>query len=452
MSVSRYPQITEELLSAYLDNTVSEEERQLIEHAISVEPQIAWQLESLRQTVHLLNSLPAVALPRSFTLTRVLLEEKLAAVQATEQTRERARLASRRVMPQTANAVTWWQQWLAIWQSGSPYLRNGAAVAVLLLVVLVAGNQLFTPQPIGPDQSASAPANEINPETPAAVAAVFTAGAEAPGDTEQSARAQETRDTGQLPMTGPTAAKQGATAAPAATTTTAVAVQEPVVQENAPTALAMMPATQPAGMRNEGAAANPAADGAMGGSAALPTSGRRIPGDDGMALDPVPSGATASAYSMDTQTTQALLPANAPAIEAMPQPQAALPTDSAPPTESMPAVASEIVQSNETSDEAEVMVAAGVAVPAATEVNATPTMTATTTVTPTSTAPITATATVTATITPTTTTLFQGVAPLQVQTMQVANSAVRGMTQLLMELAAAATLTGTILWWRSQAT
>ncbi|MEZ4675627.1 MAG: hypothetical protein R2932_15460 [Caldilineaceae bacterium] len=59
MSLSRHPQVTEELLSAYLDNMVSAEERTLVERAIADDPQIAQQLVQLRHTVQLLQSLPS---------------------------------------------------------------------------------------------------------------------------------------------------------------------------------------------------------------------------------------------------------------------------------------------------------------------------------------------------------------------------------------------------------
>ena len=74
MSLSRYPQITEDLLSDYLDDLVSDEERQMIEKAVADDPQIAWQLASLQQTVSLLQNLSAFALPRSFVIDEAMLD------------------------------------------------------------------------------------------------------------------------------------------------------------------------------------------------------------------------------------------------------------------------------------------------------------------------------------------------------------------------------------------
>ena len=69
MTTAPYPQVTNELLSAYIDEAVTEEERRLIEQAVAEDVDVAWRLESLRATVRLLRELPALSLPRSFVLT-----------------------------------------------------------------------------------------------------------------------------------------------------------------------------------------------------------------------------------------------------------------------------------------------------------------------------------------------------------------------------------------------
>ena len=69
MTLSDYRRITDELLSAYIDDEVTEEERALIEAALLADMEIAWRVESLRQTVNLLQDLPELPLPRTFTLT-----------------------------------------------------------------------------------------------------------------------------------------------------------------------------------------------------------------------------------------------------------------------------------------------------------------------------------------------------------------------------------------------
>jgi anti-sigma factor RsiW len=69
MTTARDPEITDELLSAYIDEDISDDDRRLIEQAAADDPDIAWRLATLRETVRLLHELPALALPRSFLLT-----------------------------------------------------------------------------------------------------------------------------------------------------------------------------------------------------------------------------------------------------------------------------------------------------------------------------------------------------------------------------------------------
>ena len=64
-----YPDITDELLSAYLDGMVTPAERQRVEAAAVADPDVAWRLATLRETVRLLRTLPVLELPRSFVLT-----------------------------------------------------------------------------------------------------------------------------------------------------------------------------------------------------------------------------------------------------------------------------------------------------------------------------------------------------------------------------------------------
>lgn len=428
MSVSRYPQITEELLSAYLDNSVSEEDRRLIEHAVSVEPQIAWQLESLRQTVHLLHSLPVVALPRAFTLDRVMLEQKLAA--------EQAQNARRRVVQQAPVGVTWWQRWVTIWQSGSPYLRNGAMIAILLVVVLVAGNQLFSPNSVGPARTASAPAAEQSTAAaPAEIAAIFTQSLEPQGATEQSSTAASTTAPSEVPPPAGAVGKGLVTEAPPPATTTieTMAVQNSGARNSATTALAQTTANQSApGTSNTDAAANAL----MASSPTLASAGARTPGDDTQPLDPNAGGTGIQAYG----ATEANQPATQESAAAV---VAELPTNTPLPAANEPAVATELVQGSDAIVAASVVTETTVIDPVAT-----PTMTATATVTPTST--ITATATMTTTVTPTVTEISQGMVPPQVQAMQVGGNAVTMLQSLFTQLTATIALSLSVLWWRSQ--
>ncbi|MFN8459572.1 MAG: hypothetical protein U0401_33825 [Anaerolineae bacterium] len=58
-----------DLLSPYLDNQVTAEERRLIEQGLAASMELRQELESLRQTVALVAALPPVPAPRPFTLT-----------------------------------------------------------------------------------------------------------------------------------------------------------------------------------------------------------------------------------------------------------------------------------------------------------------------------------------------------------------------------------------------
>ena len=69
---SQYPQITEALLSAYIDGAVTPAESQLVEEAVANDPNIAWQLETLQYTVGLLGrALSNIELPASFSVAAI---------------------------------------------------------------------------------------------------------------------------------------------------------------------------------------------------------------------------------------------------------------------------------------------------------------------------------------------------------------------------------------------
>ena len=144
MTVSRQPKITEELLSAYLDDQVTVEERTLVEEAIATDPAIAWQVDSLRQTVHLLQALPPLAMPRSFSLEAILAEARAAEeamkISAPQQ-------SSRKTVVRTPVGedleTTWWQWFIQLCQGGNLQLRNAAAIALTLFFVLFAGDRLL---------------------------------------------------------------------------------------------------------------------------------------------------------------------------------------------------------------------------------------------------------------------------------------------------------------------
>lgn len=165
MTGSRQPQINEELLSAYLDDEVTVEERALVEAAIAADPAIAWQVESLRQTVQLLQALPPLALPRAFTLDTVTAEGqviKAVTVVQAEPVQPRAVNPRPVAKPTTAEQQnTWWQWFLQIWQGGNLQLRNAAAVAFTLLIVLFASNRLVAPTYLRSPAAIPAPAAKV---------------------------------------------------------------------------------------------------------------------------------------------------------------------------------------------------------------------------------------------------------------------------------------------------
>ena len=129
--------VDEDLVAAYVDGDVTTEERQRVEAAMAASEQVAWEVDTLRQTVELLQDLPSVPLPRSFTLT----EDQVADV-----LQERRSLAKLKASPPTDTQPpqdSAWQRFLRFINGGDLALRNAAALAaVLLLLVFVAETRL----------------------------------------------------------------------------------------------------------------------------------------------------------------------------------------------------------------------------------------------------------------------------------------------------------------------
>ncbi len=165
-------QISQELLSAYIDGEVNSQEQQLIEHAVAADPEIAWQVESLRRTVALLADLPAIALPQSFVVPEARVADVVAA----------RRAAKRQKTGQlTKSDGDWWQTLLDFLGGGNLLLRNGAAVAAVAFFVLMAGDvftgapALPTPQALSQPMPAAAPALAQVDTQPESVAMVESA-------------------------------------------------------------------------------------------------------------------------------------------------------------------------------------------------------------------------------------------------------------------------------------
>ena len=138
MTTPLEPELTDELLSAYIDNAVTPEERHMVEQAAADDSDVAWRLQSLQMTVHLLHELPALALPRSFALTPEQIGEPAIGSLAA-QPAPTAPSPRRAVQP--AQPGFWarlGEGWRIFWQSGSPALRNAMATSLVLLFVFLA--------------------------------------------------------------------------------------------------------------------------------------------------------------------------------------------------------------------------------------------------------------------------------------------------------------------------
>ncbi|MEZ4636676.1 MAG: hypothetical protein R2873_11465 [Caldilineaceae bacterium] len=137
--------ITDELLSAYIDGDVTEAEQQQVEYAIANDPEVAWQVETLRQTVALLRDLPAVPLARSF----VIHEDQVADVLAVR--REQA------ATPHATQSPSIGRRLLAFINDGNLFLRNASALAAALFLAVTLGRTALTGPTLMPMASAPAP-------------------------------------------------------------------------------------------------------------------------------------------------------------------------------------------------------------------------------------------------------------------------------------------------------
>jgi hypothetical protein len=302
MTLSDFRRITDELLSAYIDDEVTEQERAFVEAAIAQDEEIAWRLNSLRQTVSFLRELPELALPRSFALT---LDQ---VAQANDQSvgvgamREEAMATpaapprlQRQVAP-TPQAGFWVQVaegWRRFWQGGNPMLRNAAAVSFALMLFLAGGGQLLNralTQPVGvgmmataPEAPAAAPAaSEAMPATQAvAIAPTATAAASESASLQvqedsslktpvEEAPAEESARIMQAPAESASDTSQATTDEATDAASAARASSESVAAESADTAEGTEEST-------EGDAAVQAGEAAVAEAAAAPASDAPVP-------------------------------------------------------------------------------------------------------------------------------------------------------------------------------
>ena len=140
--------VDEELVAAFVDGEVTTEECQRVEAAMAADEQVAWEVNTLRQTVELLQDLPAVPLPRSF----VLKEDQVADVLLERRSRAIATAAPAAADQDPQDSP--WQRFLRFLNGGDLALRNAAALAAVLLVLFyVAEVQLQQNQVGSPDGS-----------------------------------------------------------------------------------------------------------------------------------------------------------------------------------------------------------------------------------------------------------------------------------------------------------
>jgi len=147
LTPQRNIELVREMLSPYLDDEVSDDERALVDAALAGSPELRNELESLRQTVALVADLPRVPAPRPFTLTQ-------ADVQA--------------VAPKP-------KKWL-----GLPAWFGGFAAAAALLVCVLAAGGLFLTGRFGSGGMAGDIA--MAPQQAAEEAAMEQPAAEAPAE------------------------------------------------------------------------------------------------------------------------------------------------------------------------------------------------------------------------------------------------------------------------------
>lgn len=304
MTLSDFHRITDELLSAYIDDEVTEQERALVEAAIAQDEEIAWRLKSLRHTVVLLRDLPEMPLPRSFTLTldhvraaqsaepfveAGVAEQELVAVPAIPAH------ARPKAAPARQNAGGFWQQvaeaWHAFWQGGNPILRNAAAVSFALMLVIAGSGQLLNRalQPAGmmaTSAPAAAPASSEGASAAESVALVPTAIAEATEAEPLQAQAEIQSSKVPVEESAPASDTAGDAAASNAVAESATAQEEPAPAAAA--AVAEADSGESATAQDEPAEEPVAAAAAVAAnSEPLPTPG---PIEPPMAVAPFPGG------------------------------------------------------------------------------------------------------------------------------------------------------------------
>lgn len=322
MDRSQKTPISDELLSAYIDGVVTNEERARVEAAVAADPVLAWELESLRRTVDLVRDLPPMPLPRNFTLR----EDQVADVLAERRSRTRQERGSG-AAPAPLSDAGLWQQILSFFNSGNLVLRNAAAVAALLLVVITlsAPGQRVTFAPVadsdagesmqaessGPVAQRAAPQTEISAAQTAegmGEAVMEAAAAEAPAAEAPAAKAGPAETVAEAPASEAQASEVAE--APAALAEPAAADAPPRPAGDAPAAMsaASESITEPV-------ARMPAA----GAGGENPQAFQAVPADVGVGGDGVVSPARSGPVPAQVEQPEAA----PPSAEALPAAKAA---------------------------------------------------------------------------------------------------------------------------------
>ena len=147
--ISRYPEITDDLLSAYIDGAVTGAERIAVEQAAATDPDVAWRLKTLQETVQLLRMLPTVAAPRSFVMTAEQVGGATSAAHLPDSVSlQQARVARTDSAPAERSLGAWERMaagWHNLWQRGNLPLRNAMAASMALLLLLLLVPSLLSP-------------------------------------------------------------------------------------------------------------------------------------------------------------------------------------------------------------------------------------------------------------------------------------------------------------------
>jgi anti-sigma factor RsiW len=310
MNSSHHDLVTEELLSAYIDDAVTPRERALVEAAVAEDAELAWRLETLRHTVALLRQLPELQTPRSFALTQAMAVEAIPAPAAAGRPRAEA----------PAAGASFWQAVLDFFQTGSPLMRNFAAASLTAFLVLVAMGAAFdepvisgAAQPAPPvsvanlqlvDQAADTQENAPGSATLVALKPAEGEAGEAPASAESApvdARSAMPGDSDEAELDAPAAA-------PAAAIMQAPAAEEPAVMaaemvESEPAAAARaFELDAPAPPAEEAAAVLESGPSSAAGSSTAPMAAASMEEEPAAAPATAPATAPAAAPAVAPET------------------------------------------------------------------------------------------------------------------------------------------------------